>query len=217
MEGLPAQRHVAGDALLADRHGELGEGHLHEVVLRQLEAEPAPPLLGLLDEVDGARVAVGDRARLGEDEREQRVRVALRREAHADGVELRELLLGLLGLEAEPEVLGGVLESLCEHRRRHRPGEVRVPGHGPAGPVVPGRDQAHHEHGLCPLAQGLGGVDRIVIGVQQQDLGVAGPTPQRRGLRERVPLEGGGKRGRQLRDRRAVRIPHDLARHEARV
>ncbi len=116
VDALSRQRHVARDTFLVDGHvgrrrraaARVCRGQRDRVVLGKLEAEPPRFPVRLLDEVDRPGVAVGDGARVGEDEREEGVDIALGREPDADFVELFELAPRLLGLALHPNVVEGV-------------------------------------------------------------------------------------------------------------
>ena len=81
VEDLAGERHVTGQALRADRQRDGVELDRHAVVLGQLEAQAARAVGRGLHQVDRARVAPGDVARLGQDQLEQELGVALAREA----------------------------------------------------------------------------------------------------------------------------------------
>ena len=189
------------------------KGTVHEVVLRELEAQARLALLRLLHEVDRARVAVRDLARLGEDEPEQGDRVALGGQPHADGVELAQLHPRALGLRGEAEVLEGLLERGGEDERRHRLRQVGVPGGGPAARAAVRADQPDHRHEARPRQRGADGVaGESALEVHHEHLGIVGAAAQRVDLGERVRLELRGQRlGPAPRRGRAVRKPDELA------
>ena len=85
---------VAGEARVVDRHRPLGEGELHGVVLRELEAEPLA-VGPLLEEVEAPRFRPREPAGLGQDLLEEAVEVPLGGEGDADPVQGGDALLGL--------------------------------------------------------------------------------------------------------------------------
>ena len=217
VQDLAVLGHVPGHALVADGQGELGERHRHEVVLRELEAQARLPLVRLLHEVDRARVAVRDLAGLGEDETEEGDRIPLGGQPHADRVELAQLDPRALRLGEEAQVLEGMTQRGGEDEGRHRLGQVGVPGRRPARGRTVRADQPDHRHQARPRARRVRRGGHVPLEVDHEHLGIVGAAAQRVDLRERVRLELLGKSRGHRGDGRAIRKPHDLASHGARV
>ncbi len=126
---LAVPGHVAGEARVVDRHRPLGEGELHGVVLRELEAEPLA-VGPLLEEVEAPRFRPREPSGLGEDLLQEAVEVPFGGEGDPDPVQGGDALLGLgeppgesRGRRAGGCDLRGGQENRREEGRRSVPGE----------------------------------------------------------------------------------------------
>ncbi|MEX2221082.1 MAG: hypothetical protein WEG40_04715, partial [Candidatus Rokuibacteriota bacterium] len=172
VEDLAGERHVAGQAVLAQRERDRVELDRHAVVLGQLEAQPARAVARGLDQVDGARVTPGDAPGLGQDQIEQELGVALAGQPHADRVQLLELLRGLLRLAGD----AGLLARRAQHAREgggaHRERE-RDEAAGHRG-CVRGLREHDHGHDRAPRRLEQGRVDVVDRTIEQQHAGFVG-------------------------------------------
>jgi hypothetical protein len=182
-----------------------------------LKAEARVAFLRLLHEVDGARVAVRDLARLGEDEPEQRDGIALGGQPHPDGVELAQLHPRARGLRGEAQVLEGLLEGRGQDERCRRPRQKGVPRGGPAARGLRPAQEPDHRHEAGPGQCRADGVGGVRLEVHHQHLGIVGASPQALPLRQRMRLVLRGQRLGQRRGRGAVGEPDELPTHGARV
>ena len=205
---------MTGDARRVDRQGELGERHVHRVVLGQLEPEPRRSVGRLLHQVDGAGVAAGDLARLAQDQGEQRVGVALGGEADPDLVEVLHLSPGRVGLAAGPGMIARVAQCERQQVRGGRRGHVGVArgGWGRAR-----RDQRHHREIGRPLGE-AGDDAGVARGeVDQRDRALVEPRPRQPARGQRHRLEIAGERGEQGGRRGTRRVPDHSAWHVSSV
>ena len=222
VNALSCQRHVAGDALLVHRHvrgrggaaARVRRGQGDRVVLGELKAKPPRLAVRLLNEVNGAGVAVGDGARQGEDEREQSVDIALRREPDADFVELLELAPRLFGLAAHPDEFERVRQRARENGPRDGLGQARVPVGGQRHAVR----WRGHEGDRGDGAFAARGDDRLrwVTVRVQHEYGVFGGGERGRDARAHGAWEELRRQGgHEARRRRTFGKEHDTTLHES--
>jgi len=153
---------VTGHARARERQRGRPERHLQAVVLGQREEQAAGAVGVLFHEVEGAGVAVRDRAGLGQDQLEQRGRAAFGGQADADRVQLAELAAEARDLLGGVEIGEGVRDGAGEDRAARVGGQQRVPVLGPraGAPRVDEADDPHVGAGRSIGALGVGEEDQ---------------------------------------------------------